>query len=121
MANKIAKIEGYHAHVYYDVDTKKTAARLRRRINARFETVLGRWHEEPVGPHPVSFYQVAFAPDLFAEFIPWLALNREDLPILVHPETGDNLADHSAHAIWLGDSLTLRLDVFKRKRPQNAR
>ncbi len=116
MAKRTAKIEGYHAHVYYDTDTKKTAARLRRRISARFETRLGRWHDEPVGPHPVSFYQVAFAPDLFAELVPWLALNREDLQILVHPETGDDLADHSEHAMWLGDSLKLRLEVFTKKR-----
>jgi DOPA 4,5-dioxygenase len=114
MARKTPQIEGYHAHVYYDGDTKKTAARLRRRINARFETVLGRWHDDPVGPHPVSFYQVAFAPETFAELIPWLALNREDLSILVHPETGDDLADHSDHAMWLGDSLTLRLEVFNK-------
>ncbi len=116
MAKNTTKIEGYHAHVYYNADSKKTAARLRRRINARFETVLGRWHDEPVGPHPVSFYQVAFASETFAELIPWLALNREDLSILVHPETGDDLADHSAHAMWLGDSLSLRLEVFNKQR-----
>jgi DOPA 4,5-dioxygenase len=62
----------------------------------------------------VSFYQVAFAPETFAELMPWLALNREDLSILVHPETGDDLADHSDHAMWLGDSLTLRLEVFNK-------
>lgn len=112
MTRKASQIDGYHAHVYYDADAKKTAARLRRRIGARFDTVLGRWHDEPVGPHPVSFYQVAFAPDLFAELVPWLVLNREGLSILVHPETGDDLADHSDFAMWLGDSLPLRLDVF---------
>ena len=107
-------ITGYHAHIYYDADTKSTAAQLRRRIGARFDTVLGRWHDRPVGPHPVSFYQVAFAPQLFAEVVPWLALNREDLLILVHPETGDDLADHSSYAMWLGDSVPLRLDVFEK-------
>ena len=115
MAKHTPKIEGYHAHVYYDADTKKAAARLRRRINARFDTVLGRWHDEPRGPHPVSFYQVAFAPGLFAELVPWMALNRENLTILVHPETGDDLADHSEFAMWLGDSITLRLDRFRQR------
>lgn len=114
MAKRAANITGYHAHVYYDVDTKKTAARLRRRIGARFDTVLGRWHDEPRGPHPIAFYQVAFEPRLFADIVPWMALNREGLSILVHPETGDELADHSEHAIWLGDSVTLRLDVFRK-------
>jgi aromatic ring-cleaving dioxygenase len=113
MAKKIPQITGYHAHVYYDADTKKTAARLRRRIGSRFDTVLGRWHDEAVGPHPVSMYQVAFDTELFAELVPWMALNREDLSILVHPETGDNLADHSEFAMWLGDSIKLRLDIFR--------
>ena len=113
MAKKTPQISAYHAHVYYDADTKKTAARLRRRINARFDTVLGRWHDQPLGPHPVGFYQVAFAPELFAELVPWMALNREDLSILVHPETGNDLADHSDYAMWLGDSLTLYLDGFR--------
>ncbi len=116
MAKKSPDITGYHAHVYFDVDTKKKAARLRRRINARFETKLGRWHEAPRGPHPLSFYQVAFKPEVFADIVPWLALNREDLPILIHPETGDDLVDHSDHAMWLGDSQTLRLDVFRKNR-----
>lgn len=116
MAKRTPHIDGYHAHVYYGADTKKTAARLRRRINARFETVLGRWHDDARGPHPVSFYQVAFAPELFAELVPWLALNREDLSILVHPETGNDLADHSDYAMWLGDSFPLHLEVFDKKR-----
>lgn len=120
MARKQRAISGYHAHVYYDVDSKAIAARLRRRIAARFDTVLGSWHDKPVGPHPVGFYQVAFAPELFAELVPWLARNREGLSILVHPETGDDLADHSDYAMWLGDSLTLYLDGFRRRRQAAA-
>lgn len=115
MAKKTPPIKHYHAHVYYDADTKKAAARLRRRINARFDTVLGSWHDEPVGPHPIGMYQVAFETGLFAELIPWMALNREDLSILVHPDTGDDLADHSDHAMWLGDSIKLRLERFRKK------
>ena len=56
---------------------------------------------------------MAFPADLFATLVPWLALNRRDLTILVHPETGDDLADHSTHAMWLGESLELNLDNFR--------
>ena len=54
-------IEDYHAHVYYDVSsTRDKAERLRQRIGAAFpQAVLGRWHDELVGPHPQSMYQVA--------------------------------------------------------------
>lgn len=37
-------------------------------------------------------------------------LNRRGLTILVHPETGDDLADHSKHALWLGAVLPLDLE-----------
>ena len=43
-------------------------------------------------------YQVAFSPEEFARFVPWLMLNRGGLDVLVHPQTGDAYADHTEHA-----------------------
>jgi len=110
-------ITAYHAHVYYDpAKTRGRAERLRQRIGEKFpHAKLGRWHDELVGPHPQAMYQIAFAPDMLAEFVPWLMLNRDGLTVLLHPETGDNYTDHSAHAAWFGSVLPLRLDVFKRQ------
>jgi hypothetical protein len=39
-------------------------------------------------------------------------LNRGPLDVLVHPETGDDLADHRDRAMWLGDRLPLRLEAL---------
>jgi DOPA 4,5-dioxygenase len=111
------RIRGYHAHVYYAPESRDAAAELRRRIEALFEVRLGRWHDQPVGPHPTSMYQVAFAPELFAELVPWLMLNRGPLDILVHPETGDEIADHTRHAAWLGRRRELKLEALG---PQDA-
>jgi DOPA 4,5-dioxygenase len=105
-------IADYHAHVYYCPETREEAASLRRELEARFAVRLGRWHEAPVGPHTRSMYQVAFAPAELARLLPWLMLNRGSLDILVHPETGDDLADHTAHAAWLGQKLPLQLEAF---------
>jgi aromatic ring-cleaving dioxygenase len=105
-------ITGYHAHVYFDEASRPLAAELRERVAARFAVSLGRWREEPIGPHPRPMYQVAFAAEAFAEIVPWLMLNRRGLVILVHPETGDDLADHRDHALWLGERLALKLDFF---------
>jgi DOPA 4,5-dioxygenase len=109
-------IAQYHAHIYYDPTTSRgRAERLRRRVAAEFPVArLGRWHDEPVGPHPQSMYQIAFPSEMLAQFVPWLMLNRDGLTVLLHPETGDHYADHSAHAAWFGAVLPLRLDVFKR-------
>src|SRR6202034_813687 len=82
-------IAGYHAHIYYAPQTRETAARVRDGIGARFTATLGRWHDEAVGPHPISMYQVAFAAAEFPRIVPWLMLNREGLDILVHPLSGD--------------------------------
>src|SRR3546814_9077722 len=56
-----------------------------------------------------SDLQIAFAPALFAELVPWLALNRGGLTIFLHPETGDPLPDHRDHDIWLGEKAELDL------------
>lgn len=111
-----AVVEGYHAHIYYDPRrTRGAAAELRQAIAARFPGMLiGSWHDEPVGPHGVAMYQVVFAVEEFPQFVPWLMLNRGELDILVHPETGDAYADHSAHAMWLGAPQPMRLEVLRR-------
>ncbi len=71
-------IRGWHAHVYFDEDSRDAAARLREGIAQAFpEAMLGRWHDDPVGPHPRAMYQVAFPPALFPALLPFIALNRE--------------------------------------------
>jgi aromatic ring-cleaving dioxygenase len=110
-----ARIDGYHAHVYYDAATRAEAERLRQGLDAEFAVLLGRWHDVPVGPHPVSMYQVAFAAAEFAGVVPWLMLNRGGLSILVHPLTGDDYEDHAHLALWLGAPHKLLLDRLPRR------
>lgn len=107
-------IAHYHAHIYYDpANSRGRAERLRQRVAKEFpQAKLGRWHDELVGPHPQSMFQIAFPAAMLAAFVPWLMLNRDDLVVLLHPETGDDLADHTAHAAWFGAVLPLRLQAF---------
>ena len=113
-ANDPGAISEYHAHIYYDpATTRGRAEALRERVAAQFpQAKLGRWHDEMVGPHPQSMYQIAFPSGMLADFVPWLMLNRDGLTVLLHPETGNNYADHSAHAAWFGAVLPLRLVAF---------
>ena len=112
------RIKHYHAHIYYEpARTRDAAALLRAQLEEICpEARLGAWHDEPVGPHPQAMYQVAFAPAHLATILPWLMLNRGALNVLVHPETGNDYADHSRHALWLGAVLPLRLEVLKGSR-----
>jgi aromatic ring-cleaving dioxygenase len=111
-------IKDYHAHIYYDpAKTRAKAELLRERVAAAFPGAkLGRWHDELVGPHPQSMFQIAFPVAMLAGFVPWLMLNRDGLTILLHPETGDDYTDHSAHAAWFGAVLPLRLEVFGKRK-----
>ncbi|MGH7046271.1 MAG: DOPA 4,5-dioxygenase family protein [Stellaceae bacterium] len=109
-----SRIDGWHAHIYYDPATREKAERLRQGIGERFAARLGSWHDEPVGPHPVSMYQVAFAGSEFPLLVPWMMLNRDGLDILVHPQSGDSIADHTRFAMWLGQPMPLRLEVLRR-------
>ncbi len=109
-----AIIRDYHAHVYYDPATRSRAEHLRARVAAAFpQATLGRWHDAPVGPHPRSMFQIAFPRDMLSHFLPWLMLNRDGLVILLHPQTGNDVADHSDHAAWLGEVLPLHLEVLR--------
>lgn len=111
-------IATYHAHIYYDPEkTRAVAARLREAIGRHFEVAIGSWHDEPVGPHPGAMYQVSFPASQFSTFVPWLILNRNDLDVLLHPQTGDAYDDHTKHAVWLGTPRPLKTDVLRRARP----
>lgn len=107
-----SQITGFHAHVYYDTASREAASRVREGLSARFKVWLGRWHDQPIGPHPQAMYQVAFATEQFGTIVPWLMLNREGLNILVHPETGDDVGDHRDRAIWLGEKLPLNIEFL---------
>lgn len=113
-----ARIEGYHAHVYYTPASRPVAQRLREAIGSSFTVQLGRWHDRPIGPHPVSMYQVAFPTEEFRRLVPWLMLNRSGLSILVHPSTGDDYTDHARFALWLGPALALNLEALRGEEPK---
>src|SRR5262245_9630942 len=107
-------IHGYHAHVYFDADTREAAGRLCQAAGHAFPLVVGRMHDKPVGPHPRGSCQLAFGTELFAQVVPWLIENRKGLTVFAHAETGDDIKDHTEHVLWLGPSETLDLAALSR-------
>ncbi|AIR88922.1 DOPA 4,5-dioxygenase family protein [Pseudomonas cremoricolorata] len=106
------QIQGYHAHVYFDAATQAQARELCEQAAQLFAVSTGRMHQRAVGPHPDWSCQLAFGPDVLGEVLPWLALHRKGLVIFLHPLTGDELADHRDHAIWMGAVRPLKLSIF---------
>ena len=106
-------IKDFHAHVYFDADTLAQARALCEQARDTFGVEMGRVHERPVGPHPDWSCQLAFGPDKFADVVSWLALNRNGLTVFIHPETGDELKDHTEHAMWMGQIRPLDTSIFE--------
>ncbi|MBW4575048.1 MAG: 4,5-dioxygenase [Aphanothece sp. CMT-3BRIN-NPC111] len=114
MGEETSRITGFHAHIYFDDPASRDAAtQVRSGLAANFDVRLGRWHEQPIGPHPKAMYQVAFSPNEFSHVVPWLMLNRQGLDILIHPETGNDVEDHTSHALWLGQKLELNIEFLR--------
>ncbi|WP_244816308.1 DOPA 4,5-dioxygenase family protein [Caballeronia sp. Lep1P3] len=112
-------ISSWHAHVYFDADSRDAAWDLRRLVSERFAgelaggaLMLGRFHERTVGPHPCWSFQLGFGRALLAPMLEWLALNHGALDVFLHPNTGDELRDHRDSAVWIGRSHELVLTVF---------
>jgi aromatic ring-cleaving dioxygenase len=108
------QVSGYHAHVYYDTETKPIAERLAAAMGDKFNVKFGGFHDGPVGPHPVPNLQIIFAASKFVNVVPWLMLNREGLDVLIHPLSSDSVDDHSIYAMWLGKPVPLKLATLRR-------
>ncbi len=106
-------IESFHAHVYFDESTMEQARQLCETAQSKFDLTMGHMHERPVGPHPRWSCQLAFAPQVFGEVIPWLATHRNGLVVFIHTNTGDDLKDHTEHAMWMEAALELNLEIFR--------
>jgi DOPA 4,5-dioxygenase len=112
MKNRNPQATSYHAHIYYNADTYNLASELCDKIAQTFEVSVGHKHKQAVGPHPMWSCQVALTPEQFAHVVPWLMMNRQGLTVLVHPNTGDNLKDHTDHTLWMGTIEPLDLSIF---------
>ena len=48
----MSEIKGYHAHVYYNADTKPKAAALREAMLGKFKVEAGGFQRRAAGPAP---------------------------------------------------------------------
>jgi DOPA 4,5-dioxygenase len=105
-------IRDFHAHIYFDADQLSRAQALAAAARAKFGVPVGHFHTRPVGPHPRGSCQLTVPRDQFGDFAQWMALNRDCLTIFAHTSTGEDLADHTQHVIWFGESEPLDLTIF---------
>jgi aromatic ring-cleaving dioxygenase len=64
------KIDGYHAHVYYDTETRPRAELLRETIGATLGVEVRELSDAPSGPHPVPQFRFTFTAAQFENVVP---------------------------------------------------
>jgi len=119
-----SEIREWHFHIYFhqkNTQEHNAAHALRnavlslRRDGAFVAVPLFRVNHEPMGPHPVGSYEIWVPSESFASVFSYLALNRGNLSILVHPLTREQRADHEVRNAWLGPSFPLDLSTLPLK------
>lgn len=53
-----------------------------------------------------------FNPEQLGAVFSWLVANRGPCSVLVHPNTGDDVEDHTTFATWMGEKVPLDLDLL---------
>ena len=105
----------YHIHIYFSEDSINEIQTLQKAIKACLndKIIFDEIHNSPVGPHPMPQVLYLLYKDNFTEVIEWLNKNTNGFNILIHPNTGDALWDHTEGYIWIGQPQTLKTEIFK--------
>lgn len=107
----------YHAHVYYDANTRDTALQFHQKLEEMRATgslpnvfMVCAMQDRNVGPHPKPQFEIHFLANALPTIVP--LLKASGLTALVHPLTDDDLADHTTLGEWIGEPLQLNLSVL---------
>jgi DOPA 4,5-dioxygenase len=108
------EITEYHAHVYFQDSTKASAEALHAKLGELF---AGKIHQYtiaygPRGPHVQNMFGLDIPKDFIEPVLAFLILNHGPHSILIHPVSGNELLDHTHHALWLGEKQALNLGVL---------
>ncbi len=130
-----AQIFSYHIHLLYIQKNKNntdTAYAIRERFRTAFAHKLGpdcddMFHEErscilgadkdAAGPFPTAQWSVFVLPEDLTEMTAWMMQRKGDYSVLVHPNSGCEIEDHSWWAYWGGNQWPLDLSIFSYDQP----
>lgn len=104
----------YHAHIYFRDEDVEAATRLHAQAGRALGTVATVWpmRKRRVGPHARPMFEIEFPHAAREQVLAWVEAHHGPFPVLLHPESGDELADHRDHAVWLGEVLPLDLSIL---------
>lgn len=101
----------FHAHIYFDSQTRESALSLRDALLAlpSATVTLGQVNEGPRGPHTVPSYEIYIRAQDFYQVVAWLVFHHGTHSVLIHPLTENEVEDHTHRALWLGKKQELNL------------
>ncbi len=107
-------IAEYHAHIYFQDSTKASAEKLHHTLGEIFgdRIVRNAIAYGSRGPHVPPMFGIDIPKGEFLEVLDFLILNHGPHAVLIHPVTGNELLDHTHHALWLGDRQPLNLAIL---------
>lgn len=118
-------VKYYDFHVYYvahNGQSAKEASTLRTKLLNDFQPeahegsiiVKKLKDDRVIGPHVTHFWEVdVVRPEIFVRLLSWFQLYHGTLSVLIHPQTGEDLLDHTDRALWLGKPLPILESVFE--------
>ena len=109
----ISTIKNYHFHLYYNDSNIGYAKKLGELIAENFSARIGHFHTANVGPHPMWSCQILVDSNNFYQVYSYLVLNREDVSVFIHPDTNEDLIDHTKYISWLGKPISLNTAMFE--------
>jgi aromatic ring-cleaving dioxygenase len=109
-------IQTYHSHIYFSLDEMALAKQVRENIIKELPqlTYKGQLIPMPIGPHPKPMFEMHIPASHINLAMASIDALREGLSVLIHPVQHDEMAAHTADARWLGEKLTLNLEILKR-------
>ncbi|CAK7897425.1 hypothetical protein CAAN1_15S00672 [[Candida] anglica] len=117
-------VKYYDFHIYYvhhNEESRTESDNLRQRLLDDF-AIEGKEgaiivkklpNDKVIGPHITHFWEVdVVRPEVFIKLLSWFQLYHGNLSVLIHPNTGEPLLDHTDRALWLGPRLPVLPQVF---------
>ncbi|KIM22851.1 hypothetical protein M408DRAFT_332716 [Serendipita vermifera MAFF 305830] len=107
-------------HIYYlpnNASERQYAKELHERIRREFpELRIYKFWDRAVGPHPVPMFEVnTFTPVETGALFGFLTVWRGPLSVLVHPNTDNELRDHTELCTWMGRPWPIDTSVLSHK------
>ncbi len=115
MNAEVNKFNYYHGHFYFTTESVHSAEIIRQKMALELPQILNIFHLLPraVGPHPLPMFEFHFRGSDLTVIQTWLEKNRAQHSVLLHPLSGNDLADHTTLARFLGEPLLLNISFLK--------